>query len=202
MVAAAELLRPNLANPLGSVGVAFPVGPHKALPKFPSGINDRWRIRERIDRVSPGSNKMRYQGSLPTIKASHRFLSQPQLGSFYTSDSFLFAFFLLQRLPGCAGGQRREHRPLRKRTARDAMAATTTMAEMEKAACCMIQVIKDTPDLRTTKLALSGDMAIRKYLPEYGQQHAGVSHPIEAGRERIPFHKSCAARLMPPAAKH
>lgn len=41
----------------------------------------------------------------------------------------------------------------------------------------MIQVIKDTPDLRTTKLALSGDMAIRKYLPEYGHQNAGVSRP-------------------------
>lgn len=39
----------------------------------------------------------------------------------------------------------------------------------------MIQVIKDTPDLRTTKLAISGDMAIRKYLPEYGHQHAGQS---------------------------
>lgn len=55
-------------------------------------------------------------------------------------------------------------------------AAMSTLAEMEKAACCMIQVIKDTPDLRTTKLAISGDMAIRKYLPEYGHQHAGVSH--------------------------
>ncbi|KAK2607620.1 hypothetical protein N8I77_006283 [Diaporthe amygdali] len=53
--------------------------------------------------------------------------------------------------------------------------AAAIMAEMEKAACCMIQVIKDTPDLRNTKLAFSGDMAIRKYLPEYGQQHAGQS---------------------------
>jgi len=61
-------------------------------------------------------------------------------------------------------------------TARDAMAAAT-LAEMEKAASCMIQVIKDTPDLRTTKLAISGDMAIRKYLPEYGHQNAGVSRP-------------------------
>ncbi|KAI3393561.1 hypothetical protein diail_4152 [Diaporthe ilicicola] len=53
--------------------------------------------------------------------------------------------------------------------------AATTLAEMEKAACCMIQVIKDTPDLRSTKLALGGDMAIRRYLPEYGQQNAGKS---------------------------
>ncbi|POS75032.1 hypothetical protein DHEL01_v206576 [Diaporthe helianthi] len=60
-------------------------------------------------------------------------------------------------------------------TATAAAAAMATLAEMEKAACCMIQVIKDTPDLRTTKLALSGDMAIWKYLPEYGHQHAGQS---------------------------
>lgn len=88
MMAAAEPLRPNLANPLGRVGVAFPVGQLKALPKFPSGINDGWRIRERIDRVSPGSNKMRYQGAFARQKpAAAAFLSHPQLHS--PSDSFL-----------------------------------------------------------------------------------------------------------------
>lgn len=74
--------------------------------------------------------------------------------------------------------------------------AAATLAEMEKAACCMIQVIKDTPDLRTTKLAISGDMAIRKYLPEYGHQHAGVSPPQALCAS--PY----GAVLMPPAAKH
>ena len=59
--------------------------------------------------------------------------------------------------------------------ARDAMAATA-LAAMETAACCIIQIIKDTPDLRNTKVAIAGDMAIRKYLPEYGQLNAEVSH--------------------------
>ncbi|ROW06890.1 hypothetical protein VMCG_04199 [Cytospora schulzeri] len=48
-----------------------------------------------------------------------------------------------------------------------------TMSDMEVAACCIIQIIKDTPDLRNTKLAIAGDMAIRKHLPEYGQQNSG-----------------------------
>lgn len=55
-----------------------------------------------------------------------------------------------------------------------------TMSDMEMAACCIIQIIKDTPDLRNTKLAIAGDMAIRKHLPKYGQQSAGVSHLIRS----------------------
>lgn len=54
--------------------------------------------------------------------------------------------------------------------------AAMTLGNMERAACCIIQIIKDTPDLRNTKLAIAGDMAIRRHLPEYGQQDAGVSH--------------------------
>lgn len=52
------------------------------------------------------------------------------------------------------------------------MATKMAMSEMDMAACCIIQIIKDTPDLRNTKLAIAGDMAIRKHLPEYGQQNA------------------------------
>ncbi|KUI62786.1 hypothetical protein VP1G_09910 [Cytospora mali] len=53
--------------------------------------------------------------------------------------------------------------------------AAMTMSDMETAAWCIIQIIKDTPDLRNTKLAIAGDMAIRKHLPEYGQENAGKS---------------------------
>ncbi|ROW08588.1 hypothetical protein VPNG_06236 [Cytospora leucostoma] len=53
--------------------------------------------------------------------------------------------------------------------------AAMALADMEAAACCIIRIIKDTPDLRNTKLAIAGDMAIRKHLPEYGQQNAGKS---------------------------
>lgn len=47
--------------------------------------------------------------------------------------------------------------------------------ELEKAACCLLQIIKDTPDLgRSTKVAIAGDMALRKYLPKYRPDNAAV----------------------------
>jgi hypothetical protein len=119
---------------------------------------------------------MSYQGASARQKPSRRFLSR--LDCILQSDSFIFVLCCFS--PSEASrlrrrAEKREH-SIPQETARDAMAAAT-LAEMEKAASCMIQVIKDTPDLRTTKLAISGDMAIRKYLPEYGHQHAGVSRP-------------------------
>lgn len=48
--------------------------------------------------------------------------------------------------------------------------------DLEKAACCLLQIIRDTPDLgRSTKVAIAGDMAMRKYLPKYRPDSGAVS---------------------------
>lgn len=60
--------------------------------------------------------------------------------------------------------------------------AVAAFEDMEAAACCILRIIKDTPDLaRSTRVAIAGEMAVRKYLPQYRQDIAGVSgltHPI------------------------
>ncbi|KAF3766174.1 hypothetical protein M406DRAFT_232419, partial [Cryphonectria parasitica EP155] len=51
------------------------------------------------------------------------------------------------------------------------MAQTTTFGDLEKATCCLLQIIKDTPELdKNTKVAIAGDMAVQKYLPNSRQQ--------------------------------
>lgn len=58
--------------------------------------------------------------------------------------------------------------------------------DLEKAACCLLQIIKDTPELgKSTKVAIAGDMALRKYLPNYRQDGAGVSL---GKKPSMPFH--------------
>lgn len=53
---------------------------------------------------------------------------------------------------------------------------TVAFEELEKAACCLLQIIKDTPELgKTTKVAIAGDMVMRKYLPNYRHDGEGVS---------------------------
>lgn len=61
--------------------------------------------------------------------------------------------------------------------------------DMEAAACCLLRIIQDTPDLaRSTKVAIAGEMAVRKYLPQYRHHMAGVRScfiiPIYIERER------------------
>lgn len=56
------------------------------------------------------------------------------------------------------------------------MAGVAAFEDMEAAACCILRIIKDTPDLaRSTKVAIAGEMAVRKYLPQYRLNTAGVS---------------------------
>lgn len=56
------------------------------------------------------------------------------------------------------------------------MPAVAAFEDMEAAACCILRIIKDTPDLaRSTRVAIAGEMAVRKYLPQYRQNIAGVS---------------------------
>lgn len=51
-----------------------------------------------------------------------------------------------------------------------------TFEEMEKAACCLLQIIRDTPELgKATKVAIAGSMAMQKHLPKYTQDGAAVS---------------------------
>lgn len=48
--------------------------------------------------------------------------------------------------------------------------------EMEKAACCLLQIIRDTPELgKATKVAIAGSMAMQKHLPNYTQDGAAQS---------------------------
>lgn len=54
--------------------------------------------------------------------------------------------------------------------------AMATFEDMEKAACCMLQIIKDTPELvKDTKVAIAGSMAMQYHLPKYTQDGAAVS---------------------------
>lgn len=56
------------------------------------------------------------------------------------------------------------------------MPGVAAFEDMEAAACCILRIIKDTPDLaRSTKVAIAGEMAVRKYLPQCRQNIAGVS---------------------------
>lgn len=53
--------------------------------------------------------------------------------------------------------------------------AMATFEDMEKAACCMLQILIDTPELgKDTKVAISGTMAMRHHLPQYMQDGAAV----------------------------
>lgn len=54
----------------------------------------------------------------------------------------------------------------------------TLFEDMEKAACCLLEIIRDTPELgKATKVAIAGSMAMQKHLPKYTQDGAAVSHP-------------------------
>lgn len=60
--------------------------------------------------------------------------------------------------------------------------AVVAFEELEKAACCLLQIIRDTPELgNSTKAAIAGDMAMRRYLPRHRQDGAAVS-PRPASR--------------------
>lgn len=51
-----------------------------------------------------------------------------------------------------------------------------TFEDMEKAACCMLQIIRDTPELgKDTKVAIAGSMAMQFHLPKYTQEGGVVS---------------------------
>lgn len=57
--------------------------------------------------------------------------------------------------------------------------AAVAFEELEKAACCLLQIIRDTPELgKSTKAAIAGDMALRRYLPKYRHEGATVSDPF------------------------
>lgn len=54
--------------------------------------------------------------------------------------------------------------------------ALATLEDLERAACCLLQIMKDTPELaKDTKVVIAGDMAVRNYLPYYRHDGAGVS---------------------------
>lgn len=54
--------------------------------------------------------------------------------------------------------------------------AMALFEEMEKAACCLLQIIKDTPELgKATKVAIAGSMAMQRHLPQYMPDGAAVS---------------------------
>lgn len=63
--------------------------------------------------------------------------------------------------------------------------ATAMFEEMEKAACCLLQIIKDTPELgKATKVAIAGSMAMQKHLPKYTQDGAAVSASNGKGKKK------------------
>lgn len=70
------------------------------------------------------------------------------------------------------------------------MATTAAFEDLEKAACCLLQIIRDTQELgKDTKVVIAGDMAMHKYLPKYRQNCAAVSSlDIDRTRDCRPRH--------------
>lgn len=62
--------------------------------------------------------------------------------------------------------------------------ATTAFEDLERAACCLLQIIRDTQELgKDTKVVIAGDMAMQKYLPKHRQGAAAVSFPIRVSMD-------------------
>lgn len=49
------------------------------------------------------------------------------------------------------------------------MAPLLTFAQLEQAALYVVRLIADTPGLENTRLAIIGDLAVTKYLPNHGR---------------------------------
>lgn len=62
---------------------------------------------------------------------------------------------------------------------------TKSFAQLEQAALHILRLIRDTPGLANTRLAVVGDLAVCKYLPQY--DHVAVSCVL--AKTKIKDHK-------------
>lgn len=129
------------------------------------------------DRVRPGPKENYISKRLSAPKAPRQ-ESVPALRPSLTRDSHVFLYRASGRLPRSnAGPTTRGLIPGSQRLQdRGPVTAMATFEELETAACCLLQIIRDTPELgKTTRVAIAGSMAMQKHLPKYTQDGAAVS---------------------------